>query len=75
MAENKDFGHALKRGKIARNRRDLRASRQGVYGHSPSLALSVQFCPFRGVTPTAMTMTSARRKEDEYLSFALAEAW
>ena len=33
--KTKDFGHALKRGRIARNRRDLRASRQGVYGHPP----------------------------------------
>ena len=46
-----DFGHALKRRTILRTLRDLKASRRRVYGHPPSLALSVQFFPNRGMTP------------------------
>jgi hypothetical protein len=37
--KTKDFGHALKRGKIARNRRNLRASRREVFGHPSSSRL------------------------------------
>ena len=56
--KTKDFGHALKRGKIARNRRNLRASRREVFGHPSSSALSVQFFPNRGVTPNWTSASS-----------------
>src|SRR5262245_6165661 len=53
--ESKVFRHALRRGEMALNRRVSRVSRRR--GVSPPLlpALSVQFFPFRGVTPFRST--------------------
>src|SRR4051794_40416792 len=54
------FGHALKRGRIARNLRDLRASHRRCSLPSPSSVLSLHLRPCRGVTPSTTFSASSR---------------